>query len=83
MDAGLIGCQFIMVQPFPGSRLFEESLANGQLSASWHWDELGWSKGSPFNHLQIDKPTLKYSWELAWRLLNSDGRVREFSKQLR
>ena len=38
MDAGLVGCQFFMVQPFPGTALFEECIANGQLKKSWHWD---------------------------------------------
>ena len=82
MDAGLIGCQFFMVQPFPGTRLFDASIADGQLAPSWHWDELGWSKGSPFAHLQIDKAILKYSWNLVWRLLNRDSRVTEFAGQL-
>ena len=50
-----------MVQPFPGTKLFDESLANGQLSPNWHWDELGWSKGSPFMAPQIDHEVLKYS----------------------
>lgn len=82
MDTGLIGCQFFIVQPFPGTRLFDESIANGQLAPAWHWDELGWSKGSPFEHPQIDKPTLKYSWSLVWRLLNTDTRIKEFAAQL-
>lgn len=82
MDAGMIACGFFMVQPFPGTALFEESIADGQLSNSWHWDELGWSKGSPFNNLKIDKKILKYTWNLAWKLLNSSGRVGEFSQQL-
>jgi hypothetical protein len=71
-----------MVQPFPGTQLFEESLADGQLPASWHWDDLGWSKGSPFARLKIDKQLLKYSWNLVWRLLNKPTRVEEFSGQL-
>jgi anaerobic magnesium-protoporphyrin IX monomethyl ester cyclase len=82
MDAGLVGCQFFMVQPFPGTRLFDECIANGQLSPSWHWDELGWSKGSPFTRPRIDNDMLKYCWSLVWRLLNKDSRVREFTQQL-
>ncbi|MBX9790364.1 MAG: B12-binding domain-containing radical SAM protein [Pirellulales bacterium] len=82
MDAGLVACAFFMVQPFPGTRLFDESLANGQLPASWHWDELGWSKGSPFTRPLIDKEALKYSWSLAWRLLNRESRVQEYERQL-
>lgn len=75
MDAGLIGCNFFIVQPFPGSRLFEESLENGQLPRTWHWDDLGWSKGSPFMHPKIPRDTLQYSWGLVWRLLNPRDRV--------
>ena len=82
IDAGMIACQFFMVQPFPGSALFDESIANGQLSSSWDWDEMGWSKGSQFNHPKIDKSLLKYCWSLAWKLLNNDSRVEEFSRQL-
>jgi anaerobic magnesium-protoporphyrin IX monomethyl ester cyclase len=83
MDEGLIGCQFFMVQPFPGSQLFNDSIASGQLPASWHWDDIGWSKGSPFTHPLIDKQVLKYSWSLVWKLLNRPQRVREFEEQLR
>lgn len=82
MDSGMVGCQFFMVQPFPGTVIFEETLANGQLPKSWHWNELGWSKGSVFNNMPIDPQTLKYSWSLVWKLLNRNDRVEEFSKQL-
>jgi radical SAM superfamily enzyme YgiQ (UPF0313 family) len=77
MDAGLIGCNFFIVQPFPGSRLFEESVANGQLPSSWHWDDIGWSKGSPFTRLVVPPETLRYCWGLVWRLLNPVARVDE------
>jgi radical SAM superfamily enzyme YgiQ (UPF0313 family) len=83
MDAGLAGVQFFMVQPFPGTALFDECIANGQLSSSWHWDDLGWSKSSPFKHPAVDKDLLKYCWGLAWRLLNTETRVSEFSRQFR
>lgn len=82
MQAGLSGCQFFMVQPFPGSRLFDETLANGMLPRTWHWDELGWSKGSPFEGLLIDKDDLKRAWQSKWRELNPPTRVGEWSEQL-
>ncbi|MBY0586740.1 B12-binding domain-containing radical SAM protein [bacterium] len=82
MDAGLAACSFFMVQPFPGTLLFEESIQNGQLSPNWHWDDLGWSKGSPFNHPKISKDVLKYTWELVWKLLNRDSRVGSVADQL-
>jgi radical SAM superfamily enzyme YgiQ (UPF0313 family) len=83
MQAGLLGCQFFMVQPFPGSRLFDEALATGALPRSWHWDELGWSKGSPFDGLLIDKDHLKRAWRSVWQQLNPSSRVGEISEQLR
>jgi radical SAM superfamily enzyme YgiQ (UPF0313 family) len=82
MDAGLAACSFFMVQPFPGTLLFEESIQNGQLSPDWHWDDLGWSKGSPFNHPKISKDVLKYTWELVWKLLNRDSRIGSVAQQL-
>jgi radical SAM superfamily enzyme YgiQ (UPF0313 family) len=82
MDAGLAACSFFMVQPFPGTLLYEESIANGQLAPDWHWDDLGWSKGSPFRHPTISKDVLKYSWELVWKLLNRDSRVGAVADQL-
>lgn len=82
IDAGILQVQFFIVQPFPGSRLFEESLANGQLPADWHWDELGWSKGSPFQRPAVDKAVLKYTWSLVWKLLNREARVAEVTEQL-
>lgn len=83
MHAGLSGCQFFMVQPFPGSRLFDEALARGTLPRNWHWDDLGWSKGSPFDGLLIDKDELKHAWRTMWRRLNPPARVDEMSAQLR
>lgn len=77
MDAGLVAVQFFMVQPFPGSRLFDEALASGQLRPDWHWDDLGWSKGSPFVNPATDRDTLKYCWSLVWKLLNRPTRVAE------
>ena len=82
MDAGLMGCQFLMVQPFPGTVLYDESIANGQLLESWRWDEIGCSKGSPFEKLAVDKQLLKYCWSLVFRLLNDPRRVDEFTKQM-
>jgi len=82
MDAGLVGCQFFLVQPFPGTQLFDDSLANGQLPPDWHWDDLGWSKGSPFVRPAVSKDILKYSWSLVWKLLNHGDRVRAFVDQL-
>jgi radical SAM superfamily enzyme YgiQ (UPF0313 family) len=83
MQGGLLGCQFFMVQPFPGSKLFDDTLASGMLPSTWHWDELGWSKGSPFERLLIDKHHLKAAWRSMWQQLNPQSRVGELSEQLR
>ena len=82
MDAGLTGCGFFMVQPFPGTVLFDQALASGQLPANWHWDGLGWSKQSPFQKLLIDPDLLKYCWSLVFRLLNRDERNVEWMQQM-
>ena len=82
MDAGMVGCQFFMVQPFPGSEIFDATLRSGQLSKDWHWDELGWSKGSVFSGLKVDANTLKYCWSLVYQLLNKQGRIKEWKGQI-
>jgi radical SAM superfamily enzyme YgiQ (UPF0313 family) len=82
MDAGLTACGFFMVQPFPGTALFDESIASGQLPSNWHWDQLGWSKQSPFLNLPIDRDLLKYTWSLVFRLLNRETRNEEWSSQM-
>ncbi|HYD47091.1 MAG TPA: radical SAM protein, partial [Terriglobales bacterium] len=82
MDAGAIAVSFFMVQPFPGSRLYEEAIANNQLRPDWSWDDLGWSKGSPFARPLISNETLSYCWSLVWKLLNSQPRVEEMQSQM-
>ena len=82
MESGMIGCQFFMVQPFPGTEIFDKTLKSGQLSKDWHWDELGWSKGSIFSGLKVDEKTLKFCWSLVYQLLNRQGRIKEFKGQL-
>jgi radical SAM superfamily enzyme YgiQ (UPF0313 family) len=72
MDAGLDACGFFMVQPFPGTVLFDEGVANGQVEAG-RWDTMGWSKltsPSPYHGLQIDPRVLNYSRGLMYSLLN-------------
>ncbi|MEU9123223.1 radical SAM protein [Streptomyces sp. NPDC048506] len=77
MDSGLNGCGFFMVQPFPGTTLYDEAMANGQLDPSTRPDDMGFSKAqspSPFRSLLIDPQVLQYSRNLAYALLNKDQR---------
>ncbi|MFE4857449.1 B12-binding domain-containing radical SAM protein [Streptomyces sp. NPDC056670] len=79
MDAGLDGCGFFMVQPFPGTVLYDESVASGQMERLTRPDDMGWSKSqspSPFRNLQIDPQVLHYSRNLAFAMLNRDVRSR-------
>ncbi|WKE69210.1 B12-binding domain-containing radical SAM protein [Streptomyces sp. WP-1] len=79
MDAGLDGCGFFMVQPFPGTALYDEAVASGQLDPVTRPDDMGWSKSqspSPFRDLKIDPQVLHYSRNLAFAMLNSDRRSR-------
>ena len=70
-DAGLTGCGFFTVQPYPGSVMYDEAVASGQL-IDWNWDHLGFCKRSPFRNANIDSTLLEYCRELAFQLIN-DG----------
>jgi radical SAM superfamily enzyme YgiQ (UPF0313 family) len=83
MDAGLDGCGFFVVQPFPGTVLFDEAVATGQLSLEQDWDQMGWSKlksPSPYRQLAVDPHLLNYSRNLVFALLNTDRRSPEWMK---
>lgn len=86
MDAGLHGCGFFMVQPFPGTVLFDEGIASGQLPRDWHWNDMGWSKlknPTPYRNLLIDPQLLNYSRNLAFGLLNPGMPTGEWVKGFR
>ncbi|MCC3769582.1 B12-binding domain-containing radical SAM protein [Streptomyces sp. UNOC14_S4] len=77
MDAGLHGCGFFMVQPFPGTAIYDQAVANGQLDPAVRPDDMGFSKAqspSPFRNLKIDPQVLHYARNLAYALLNRDQR---------
>jgi anaerobic magnesium-protoporphyrin IX monomethyl ester cyclase len=81
VDAGLNGCGFFMVQPFPGTVLYDQGIASGQLDPAIRPDDMGWSKSqspSPYRHLKIEPQVLHYSRNLAFALLNSDERSRDW-----
>ncbi|MFE6311716.1 B12-binding domain-containing radical SAM protein [Streptomyces rochei] len=83
MDAGLDGCGFFMVQPFPGTVLYDQAVADGQLDPTMRPDDMGWSKSqspSPFRNLKINQDVLHYSRNLAFALLNGDKRSRAWLK---
>jgi anaerobic magnesium-protoporphyrin IX monomethyl ester cyclase len=81
IDAGLSGCGFFMVQPFPGTVLYDEGIASGQLDPTVRPDNMGWSKAqspSLYRGLLINPQVLQYSRNLAFALLNDDKRSREW-----
>jgi anaerobic magnesium-protoporphyrin IX monomethyl ester cyclase len=83
MDAGLTGCGFFVVQPFPGTVLYDEAIASGQLDPEYTWDSMGWSKiksPSPYRNLKIDPYLLNYSRNLVFALLNRDRRTDQWMK---
>jgi radical SAM superfamily enzyme YgiQ (UPF0313 family) len=83
MDAGLHGCGFFVVQPFPGTVIYDEAVASGQLDPSYDWDQMGWSKlkaPSPYRNLRVDPQLLNYSRNLVFALLNTDRRSPEWLK---
>ena len=79
MNAGMVGSAFMIVQPFPGSKIFQTTIDNGQLSKDWHWDELGWAKGSPFTNMKISNETLIEKRVSVWREIHGKDRINEFT----
>jgi len=75
IEAGMQACGFFVVQPFPGTALFEEAVADGQLDIDDLWDVMTWTKvrsTSPYRELSVDKALLNYSRNLAHYLLNGE-----------
>jgi radical SAM superfamily enzyme YgiQ (UPF0313 family) len=72
MDAGMDGLGFFIVQPFPGTKIYHETIANKQLSPNWHPDEIGWQKGSMFENMLIPNEVLVYCRRMMWQILGLD-----------
>ena len=72
MDAGLDGLGFFIVQPLPGTKLYDKTIADGQLSPDWHPDELGWVKGTMFKNIPISNDVLVYCRRMFWQVLGLD-----------
>ena len=72
MDAGMDGLGFFIVQPLPGTKLYHDTIANGQLSPDWHPDEIGWQKGSMFENMLIPNEVLVYCRRMMWQVLGLD-----------
>jgi radical SAM superfamily enzyme YgiQ (UPF0313 family) len=82
MDAGLDGLGFFIVQPFPGTKIYHETIANGQLSPDWHPDEIGWQKGSIFENMLIPKEVLIYCRRMMWQVLGLDEKKKSVMDQV-
>ena len=72
MEAGMDGLGFFIVQPLPGTKLYHQTIANGQLSPDWHPDEIGWVKGSMFENMLIPNEVLIYCRRMMWQVLGLD-----------
>jgi radical SAM superfamily enzyme YgiQ (UPF0313 family) len=72
MEAGMDGLGFFIVQPFPGTKIYHETIANKQLSPDWHPDEIGWQKGSMFENMLIPNEVLVYCRRMMWQVLGLD-----------
>jgi anaerobic magnesium-protoporphyrin IX monomethyl ester cyclase len=69
IDEGLNHALFFSVVPFPGSKLFDMVIANGQLDADFDPDTMRWTK-SILQNLAMPAETLERLRQLAWLTVN-------------
>ena len=69
IDEGLNHALFFTVVPFPGSRLYDMAIANGQLDAEFDPDTMRWTK-SILRNLAMPTDSLERIRQLAWLTVN-------------
>lgn len=69
VDEGLNHALFFTVVPFPGSRLYDMAIANGQLDAEFDPDTMRWTK-SILRGLAMPTDSLERIRQLAWLTVN-------------
>ena len=74
VDEGMDYASFFTVVPFPGTKLFNIVIENGQLDPDFDPDEMRWTK-SILNGLAVDADTLEKIRQLAWLLVNNSNYV--------
>jgi radical SAM superfamily enzyme YgiQ (UPF0313 family) len=75
MEEGLHHALFFAVVPFPGTRLFDMVIRNGQLSPDFDTDQMRWQK-SILKGLAVSSDTLEEIRQTAWLTVNRPDYVR-------
>jgi radical SAM superfamily enzyme YgiQ (UPF0313 family) len=78
MDQGLDYALFFSVVPFPGTKLFDRVIANGQLDPDFDTDSMRWTN-SVIKNLAISAEALECMRQTAWLTVNR----REYVEQKR
>jgi hypothetical protein len=78
MDQGLDYALFFSVVPFPGTKLFDLVIANGQLDPDFDTDSMRWTN-SVIKNLAISAEALECMRQTAWLTVNR----REYVEQKR
>jgi anaerobic magnesium-protoporphyrin IX monomethyl ester cyclase len=70
--AGLAVASFFCIVPFPGTQLFDDTLASGALAADWSPDTMNWTMAS-WAHSTVPADTINAVRRVAWELVNDDA----------
>ena len=70
VEAGMNHAALFAVVPFPGTRLYDMVIANGQLDPDFDTDQMKWTK-SILKGLAVPAETLEHLRQLAWLTVNS------------
>ncbi len=70
VEAGMNHAALFAVVPFPGTRLYDMVIANGQLDPDFDTDTMKWTK-SILKGLAVPADTLEHLRQLAWLTVNS------------
>ena len=70
VEAGMNHAALFAVAPFPGAKIYDMVIANGQLDPDFHTDHMKWTK-SMMKGLAVPADTLEHLRQLAWLTVNS------------
>ncbi|CAN5170392.1 hypothetical protein BH11PSE9_BH11PSE9_20530 [soil metagenome] len=69
VEAGMNHAALFAVVPFPGTKIYDMVIANGQLDADFDTDQMKWTK-SIMKGLAVPPDTLEHLRQLAWLTVN-------------
>jgi radical SAM superfamily enzyme YgiQ (UPF0313 family) len=74
VEQGLNHAALFAVVPFPGTDLYDQVIASGQLDPNFDTDQMKWTK-STLKGLAVPAETLEYMRQLAWLTVNRSSFV--------